>query len=252
MMYESLVEEITRLVMAEIGKMQENSAASSTNPDRAKVLVVLDDEAENLSQVFDTLGKVSGELPDYHIYIPEHLSDMVRNSAGFLRYTPIDSLKRHQFKGLVERMDRVVIPFLSITSLSKIVEMVGDEPVSGCCLRALMAGKPVSVCTDGIHALTYTGIKTESKLMSIIRSNLKILEEMGAETVQINKLKENIGVKPAEPAQPTVGMKNVVTQGDVTIAFNQGHKTLNFPRGTIVTPLARETATNLGMEINLV
>lgn len=252
MMYESLVEEITRLVMAEIGKLQENSAPSSTNPDRAKVLVVLDDEAEDLSPVFDTLGKVPGELPDYHIFIPEHLTDLVTNSAGFLRYTSINSLKKHQFKGVVEKMDRVVIPFLSVTSLSKITGMIGDEPVSGLCLKALMMGKPVSVCTDGIHALSYAGIKTESKLMSLIRANLKILEEMGIETVQINKLKENIGVKPAEPAQPVVGMKNVVTRDDVTIAFNQGHKILNFPRGTIVTPLARETASGLGMEINLV
>lgn len=250
MMYESLVEEITRLVMAEIGKIQENSSSSSTG--RAKVLVVLDDETEDLSQIFDTLGKVSGELPDYHIFIPEHLTDMVSNSSGFLRFTPINSLKRHQFKGLVEKMDRVVIPFLSITSLSKIVGMTGDEPVPGLCLHALTLGKPVSVCTDGIHALSYAGIKNESKLMSIIRSNLKVLEEMGVETVQINKLKENIGIKLPEASQTTVGMKNVVTKDDVTIAFDQGHKSLNFPRGTIVTPLARETAANLGMEINLV
>ena len=252
MNYEFLVEEITKLVMAEIEKVSQGSPMQGGSGDAARVLVVLDDETEDIDSIFDVLSKVAGTLPNYQIYIPSHLVDLVNNNGQYLRFTPIYELKRHQFKTVVAGVDRVVIPFVSVTSLTKTANLIGDEPVPGLCIKALMEGKPVTVCTDGIHSLGYSGLKTDSKIMNMIQANLKTLEELGIETVQINKLKENIGIKPEEPVQAAVGVKNVVTNDDVMIAYNQGQKVLNFPRGTIITPLARETAEAMGMEINLV
>lgn len=252
MNYSQLVEEITRLVMEELQKASTGNTGGNPEESRSQVIVLLDEETEDPGSILETLGKVSGGVPNYHVVIPQCLEDAVKAASGSFSYNPVTGLKRNRFKSLVSRADRVVIPFLSVTTLSKIAAMIGDEPVSGVCLQALLQGKPVAVCADNIHSLNYSGVNTGGKLMAAIRHNMEVLKELGIEILQLNSLPGNVPAKKADPATPTVGVKNVVTAGDVAVAAEQKLKLLNFPRGTIVTPLAFDKAKELGIEIRLV
>lgn len=249
---DSLVEEITRLVMEELAKAGgvTSSGLSSVSPHR--VLVVLDEEVEELEPLFEILGKTTGVNGEFHMVIPEGLTERVKQFTLPFSYIPITSLKRSSYKGLVSAMDKIIVPFLTVTGLSKIAGLIGDEAVPGLCIAALSQGKPVVLCTDHIHSMQYSSLGTESKFMSIIRQKLELVKELGVETVQLNSLTEKITSKEMVKTPLASETKAVVTKEDILIAGEQQKKSLHFPAGSIITPLAKETASDMGIEIHLV
>ncbi|MCD4784359.1 MAG: hypothetical protein K8T10_11115 [Candidatus Eremiobacteraeota bacterium] len=246
------MEQITRLVMVELEKMSPDSPQNIKSGEKTRVLVLLDEETEDLSTVIDVLGKVETGMPDYHIYIPDDISDQVKSCAGFLRYKPIAGIKRASYSRVVSGVDKVILPFLSIPALTKIANLIADDPVSGLSIKALLMDKPLLVCTDNIHNLKYSGARTESKIMALINANLKTLEDLGAQTIQLKSLSGMMGDQPVQKVTTDVGVRNVVTKEDILVASDQKLKMLNFPRRTIITPLANGTATALGIEIRLI
>jgi len=249
-----IVEEITRLVMEELSRMSGLPRTPVSTPGGTNILVILDEENDDVGELFQSLSKVSGGAPHYHVYAPEHLAGQVKASAGFLPFTPVENLKRHQYRKYVVGFDRVVVPYLTVNTLAKIAGLIGDEPASGLCIHALMAGKPVTVCTDEIHALNYSSVGTGNKLMGMIRDHIKTIEEMGIETVQLKSLTEKFSPAQGQTVQQssTPSVKAVVTNDDVMVAVNQKQHALYFPVGSIITPLAWETAEAYGIEIHIV
>jgi len=252
MNYESIVEQITKLVMEELEKMSSGSPANTGSGEKNRVLVLLDEETEDPASVIDVLAKVETGSPDYHIYIPDEIAEQVKSCAGFLKYKPVTGIKRSSYNRIISNMDKVILPFLSIPALTKIANLIADDPISGLSIKALLMDKPLLVCTDNIHNLKYSGARTESKIMSLINANLKTLEELGAKTIQLKSLPGMMVEQPSQEVTTDVGVRNVVTKEDILVAADQKLKLLNFPRKTIVTPLARETARAMGIEIRLV
>jgi hypothetical protein len=247
--YQNLIEEITRLVMEELNRIPTGSVNPGSGA--ADVVVLVDPEMDDLSGFVDILRK-SAERVRYRIVICERILEPLKRVAGTLKYTPVINPARHEFKSIIKGAEQVIIPGLSVTSLSKIAGLIGDESVSGIAIKSLLDGIPVIACTDSIHSLKFSDCERPKKLLAMIRANLTTLEDMGVQITQLEKLPGIIGErKPVDPDM-SFGVKNVVTNEDVMIAANQKLKVLNFPRGTIVTPLARDTAKNMGIEINLV
>lgn len=248
--YQELIEEITRLVMLEMAKFPSSGGQASGK----KTLVVLDGEIEDIEGVFSALEKMDSPLPVFYVYIPPELEQEMKSLNILLPFTPLTGINRRNFKKALEGMEQVIVPYLSVSTLSAIANLTFTDSTAGLCVTALTLGKPLIFCSDNIHSLNYSPLKENKKIMGMIRVNLTTVEEMGAKVIQLNKVRDEIKQQEKEtpPAEVSPGIKNVVTNDDIMVAVNQNIKVLNLPRGTIVTPLARDTALALGVEIKIV
>lgn len=252
---DQLIEEITRLVMEELGKAGRSVSAPTApgqDAQNRRILILLDDEMEEPLSLFDVLGKTAGSLPRFSVYVPEGIRAVIDSAVISLPLTFLNKIGRGEYGRIVRPFESVILPHLSVTSLTKMANLIGDEVLPGVAISALLAGKPVTVCTDNIQALKFEGLNSHSRLMNMIRLNLKTLEELGFRPAQIADLPDVLREEPAKLTAPLTGAKCVITREDVMTATARKEKVLNFPRGTIVTPLAHETAKTLGISINIV
>ena len=247
--YKNLIEEITRLVMMELRKLPAEVLFDSGI--RADIVALVDPEFDDMPGLVDVLQKKADQVR-YKIVISESQLESLKNAAGSLEFTPVVNPSREMFAQILWSAEQVIIPYLSVTALSKTAGLIGDEPVPGITIKALFDEIPVIACSDNIHGLKFSDCTRPRKLLEMVHTNLAVIEGMGIELVQLEKLPEKIAVKKPVDPDSEIGAKNVITNEDVRIAANQNLKSLNFPKGTIVTPLARDTARSLGIEINLV
>jgi len=250
--YQGLIEEITRLVMLELNRIGDVQQSTLQNVDRCCLLIVPDPEMPDFSSVFEAVRTFSAKGARVSVLVSQGLEQAIKSSLSATGCTLAPDPGRSGYGRLMESATHVVVPFVSVTTLSKISALIGDEAVSGVSLHALMTGKPLILCTDYIHSLSFSDTKQSKKILSIIRANLAVVEEMGAVLTQAGRLGD-IVFSPATTVQVTEGsVRNVITKEDVIFAYNQNVKVMNFPRKTIVTPLAKDTAESLGIVINLV
>jgi hypothetical protein len=247
---QSMLEEITRLVIQELEKISGNTSVSP-DVNSANFLVVLDPEMAEFSSLMDILQKIGGKA-NYRIVVDDKRAGALKQAAGNFPYIPVINVERQDYGKIIRGIDRIIIPLLSVTCLSKIASLTGDEPVPGICIQGLLSGIPVTVCTDNIHSLKFSDCVRPKKLLAMVQAHLTVIQEMGIEPVQLQKLPETVKDKKREKEISPAAMKNVITNEDVMTAVHQKVKDINFPRGTIITPLARETARNYGIEINIV
>ncbi len=245
-----MIDEITRLVMLEL----ENASGSPTGftNNKIKITVLIDPEVDNLDAIFDVLVKKAPEKYFYNFVTTDGLDPLVKKTVAGLDHTITANTCRAGYKKIAGNSDQILAPFVSVTGLTKTANLIGDEPLPGIALQGLLQGKPVTFCTDYLHSLHFTDSSPSKRLFALIRSNLTTLEEMGVNLTQLESLKENILEKKEPQVTAKVGLKHVVTNDDIQVAANQKIKVLSFPRGTIITPLARDTANTLGLEIKIV
>lgn len=240
--YAQLIEEVTRLVIEELKKI--NNTPSSS------YLVLIDEEMDNFEGLLDVLTKISGGASFTFVLNQNQKEDVAQifKDAHFIVTPP-----RGDFKKIASKFSKVIVPYLSITSLVKITSLLGDEPLTGILLHSLILGVPTFVCTDYILSIKYQNPNAPRKILNKVSSLLEELKSMGVELVQLESLpekskREAISVE----TESNIGFKHVVTNEDILVAVEQKIEVLNFPRGTIITPLARQTAQQYGIEINIV
>ncbi len=249
MQYDELVEQITRLVIMEVEKAS-GTAGGTQSPPGERALLLVDPEMDDFTSLFDHLSRNNKPATGYIIVLPAELLDRARTDAGLFSFEAVTDPPRSAYKNLIKGVSRVIIPHLSVTALNKMANLMGDEPVAGIAVTALLEGIPVVVCDDNIIGLNFSDSTPSRKIMAVIRRSMEVLREMGVSTVSLGSLKSE---KPVTARTLTpAGRRIVVTNDDIFTASDQSRKVLNFPRGTIVTPLAWDTAESLGIDIRLV
>jgi len=176
-------------------------------------------------------------------------------AANFALHQPEESAfkKRAEREALVERSDVVLLPAVGDDDAAKMALGIFDEPVARVALSALALGKPLVVA---MHSPYDDALKRNSPtLRRVFEGYRRALTGYGFEIVEYAGLAAAVrahapaqnGEAPAVAA-PSGGRKQLVTAGDIEAAAKAG-KSLQLPAGAIVTPLARDRARELGLEI---
>lgn len=252
MEYEDLIEEITRLVIQELEKSSDVNVSLQEDSLTREIAVLVDPEMTSFDEMFDVLGRITGKKLGYTLVLPGEKVELLKSSQTITSYRVITDPPRCDYSRIAAKADEVVIPYLSVTQLSKIANLIGDEMTCGIALQSLLLSKPVTICTDNVHSIKFTEATLSKKLLSMIGERLSILEQLGIRLVQLKSLGENIALEKSSPASPESGKKQVVTSEDVKVLSQQQIKELNLPRGSIVTALAQREAKKLGIRINIV
>lgn len=156
--------------------------------------------------------------------------------------------------------DVVLVPILTQNTAAKLAATLSDTLPTTLIMQALMMGKPVIAAPNAADPqdgwrLDKMG-KTGPALTQALQANLRKLENYGIRLVPVQELagalKTILGreIRQTEPQplqQPV--KKGVLDASAIKTAADSGEKKLFVAKGTIVTPLARDTAREHAIEL---
>ena len=187
---------------------------------------------------------------------------------GFPHVLPFDG--SHWLSELRDA-NAVVVPMLSVNTLSKLAQLVADNTPSNLLLHGLFLGKPVVVAKNGVDPTEAGRAELgfdhgNPALTHAIDERLQTIAGFGCTLVEIASLGAAVNraltQRPALTAAPVNGngrrrgshfvrpvqAQHFITSADVLTAFRSGADRL-LAGGAKVTPLARDVATKYGISL---
>jgi hypothetical protein len=181
-------------------------------------------------------------------------------AANFALNQPEESAfkKRAEREQLIEQSDVVLLPAVGDDDAAKMALGIFDEPVSRVALSAIAMGKPL---VAAMHAPYDAALQKNSPVLRrVFEGYRRALQNYGFEIVQYSGLAtavqahlglangNDLAANGAGMRGSNRGRKQLITAQDVDAAARNGKK-LQLPAGAIVTPLARDRARELGLDI---
>jgi hypothetical protein len=169
----------------------------------------------------------------------------------------VDQVDPAQWLGELLESRAVVCPMLSVNTLSKVSLLTADGLVPNLLLHGLFMGKPVVLARDGVdladEGRRALGIdQATPALRQALDDRLRTVAGYGCRITDVRSLHATAnsvlasGSAPASAGALTAGP--LVTAADVRHALRAGEE-LSLGPGSLVTPLARDLAMQLGVRL---
>lgn len=191
----------------------------------------------------------------------EGMKEIERRLKPRRMFTEYDQLI---FENVLNGVDGVIVPLTTQDTVSKLAFGIQDSFISTLLWQAIWRGMTVLVDFQSVRA--FKGIETKNSFQAeIIQDHIEKVKRLGIKelvigqyiTRMLNGFKNaNIEIEPDENENMVVEQKiknnefpKIITEKDlIELAGNTGNITV--PDGTIVTPLAIDTAKVKGIKIN--
>ncbi len=166
----------------------------------------------------------------------------------------------------LREVDIMIIPVLTQNTAAKVAHTFSDTMVSTLILQGLMMGKPIVAAYNAADPLDswrmqYAMGNSSSGLIKALQENLQKLAGFGMELIPVDNIATVSRKRLCREKQMTVKqtMEQAVSKPDhkkavldaaaIQTAAQSGTKSIMVPRGTILTPLARDVAREYGVEL---
>jgi hypothetical protein len=181
---------------------------------------------------------------------------------GFPNVNPLDESK---WLRTVKDANAIVVPMLSVNTLSKLSLLVADSLASNVILHGLFMGKPVVLAKNGVDPSDAGRIEPHFPCAGVllaraIEERLRVVRNYGCVVTDVSQLLPAVeaALQPAARVRlihahgngakpPAIERQSkIVTASDVLQAHHLGTR-LRLHHATVITPLARELATKHGV-----
>lgn len=163
---------------------------------------------------------------------------------------PIEVYKEEdifRLKEIVEKHYCIIGPNITVNTLSKVTLGMVDSFISTLVWSFLHKGKPVYL--DFSAARKFLGEKSDNeKINGTIHNYISILKDMGVCELVPGKYLESI-LDKSNSKDIDIYYKKVITESDLK-DLPKGER-LILPKGTIITPLAKDKANLLGIQLEI-
>lgn len=244
---------ITLNVLADITKkINRDHFTKSTN----RALIVFTGSNIGLDERIEKLKGIKDKDLDFSLafsFMGERILDVER-IIGSLE--PLEIYKEEdifQLEDIIESHSSIIGVNTTMNTLSKVSLGMIDSFISNVIWTFLYKGKPVYL--DFTSVRNYLGAPSNNKEINhIIEDHINRLKNMGAIELELGNYREKISNNKGfsftkEKDNVNSSFNKVITERDI-INYNP-NETLILPRGTIITPLAKDRAKELGIKVEV-
>jgi len=233
---DSLIERITELVMAELASSQ--PAAPTPKKAGRQVLVAAVQGPDGPG--WQALRGVKDVR-----WLGVGCSEQLKSRLGEVRCLPAPEL----WDEAVASAQAVVLPHFPLATLARLAQMLGDSPAVGAALAGVVQGVPVLAASHDVERIKRHANRLPAGFLNLFQQHLRAVEGMGIQLLEPEALAAQVAQQKKAALAPARG-KDVVTMEDLEAARRAGVKVLELAHGTIVTPLARDAAKQMGIEVS--
>jgi hypothetical protein len=152
--------------------------------------------------------------------------------------------------GLLGNVQLVVVPFLPLAFIAKLANLIADEPCLAAAAAALLEGKPILAGSEDINFMNLHSARMPKGFVEVWQGHVKTVNTLGLQLMDMRNLEGELRRSSGGMLYGTAG-KQVITRDDIVAAHEAGRTSLDYGRGTIVTPLARDLSDQLGVELRM-
>lgn len=215
------------------------------NQSEKKMLFVLLDYPSYFSEklIWDSLKKIS--MTKYEMILC--VNDNWRNVPGDLNYKKLihlDELTIEDIRFYVNQAKTLIIPTITFGFVSKLASLIDDEKSVFIALQFLLRGKNVIVATDNIEIKGINKMFAPTSIHDRLRSYLRKIRKDGVFLVKIDHLINLMYGKKLKNSK-----RLVILEEHVKELFYEGKNELYVPINTVITPLGKDLAKQLGISI---
>lgn len=145
--------------------------------------------------------------------------------------------------------EAVVLPHFPLAMLARTAQLLSDHPAVGAALGGVVQGVPVLASSHDVERIKRHANRLPAAFLNLFQQNLRAVEGMGIQLLEPEALAAQVAQQKKATLAPARG-KDVVTMEDLEAARRAGVKILELAHGTIVTPLARDAAKQMGIEVS--
>jgi hypothetical protein len=227
------------------------SRTAALNEEYPRVLVLLAGHFIGMEEGYAAVRSLNTGPVRLRLWAEDQL--LGAQGAGELaRCTGVDDLVLPGQSGLLSPAgtDALFIPVLALSLLSRLVQLDTGHPFVSLITQTLCAGKPVAALTLGAEPEHYRwgeqGLSQASPLLKgTMRSMVSVISGYGIKLLAPS----DIGGWLAGGTSPP--KKQVLTEEDILAAVKLGRASILLNGPAAITPLARDTARQYGIEIQI-
>lgn len=212
---------------------------------KQKIFILLT-ENYRLSDIRTILNFCSNS---YDVYIGYRSKEIqLNNKVDLTRVNEFDikSTNREDWKLILENIDLVIVPTISIGILMKLANLIDDESEVAIIIDALLMGKIVLTSKNHIGPIGINRLQAPPAMLEKISSNLQIIAKYGVHVVPskklVNMIPRLLASKPSK-RRPLVNTK-LIRDWD-----EEEETKVILPNHSLITPLAQEEARSLGIKL---
>ena len=228
---------------------------------RKKALVVLNASDVNLNKRIELVKDIKSQGIEISLafsFMGEKMLDkekIIRSLSPRNIYGEEDVFR---LKEIVKEYDLIIDPNITINTLSKVSLAMIDSFISTLIWTFIYKGKSVYIDFNSVR--NYLGEETENKaIKDMIENNIVTIRGMGIieidETSYLEKIcglsngtEDNRNIKTQSYVNKEVSNRRVITQSDI---LNLDSKKLILEKGTIISPLAKDKAREMNIDIEI-
>ncbi|WP_025640634.1 hypothetical protein [Schnuerera ultunensis] len=240
---------ITLNILADITK---KIGKVDSTPSDNRILVVFTGSNIELDERIEELKQLKGKGMDFSLAF-SFMGERILNVESIINsLNPIEIYREEdifQLEKIVEKHSSIIGPNITMNTLSKVSLGMIDSFAPNIIWTFLYKGKPAYL--DFTSTRNYLGAPSKNKeIKDIIENYIDKLKRMGAMEIKTG----SYGVQILKDQDFTIqkgenGFNKVITERDL-INYNL-RESLILPKGTIITPLAKDRAKELGIKIEI-
>ena len=255
-----LVGLITELVLAELGKSAPADAPAPSapapvsepkpvaRPKRLAMICPAPGSTVSQEPLWLALREIS-DLGWLLVRTPGVCLDQARQALGGGKIQEIDPPS--SWDDPVSRVEAGILPVLTIDLMARLGLLLSDQPAAGAAITAIVQGKPVLACASELNQVRRSSGRLPGGFLSVFHQHVRSLEGLGVQVLEPPALANQLGrTKAASAPTASARGRDVVTVEDLEAVARAGQKKMMLSPGTIVTPLARDKAAQMGIEMS--
>ncbi len=217
-----------------------------------KILMVVDRPSQEEEEAFNQIRRLGESNVSWSV-LPVKEADPEKTGKRLAgqRFNLIEKLPEGPDE-FIRAFDAIFIPFFSLTACSKTALLIEDHTVPAVIFSALREEKPVIAGADTLNSFLFYSAALPKTFLDVLREHRAAVEGFGVVMAEARAFSSAFRELFNGKMPGLNRTKPVITRDDVLVSHRSGTRILEFPRGTIVTPLAWETAGSLGLEIRII
>lgn len=210
-----------------------------------KVFILLSEEPRKYSEVSKLWEHVNELTKKYEVTLAVGKSwSEIPNHVDVSNVINVEE-KGHSLPLALEQADILYLPVLSLGLIARLAYSIDDDLASNWTISAQLSGKPIVLAKDELQLQNSNPLATPFTVQTKVNTYLRTLRQdgmtisttrsaMGAIDVQLKKQSDH---------RPLLLVKHIEA------AWEHSEPFINVPKSTIISPLAKDRAKELGMGI---
>jgi hypothetical protein len=217
--------------------------ATSSKISQRKLFIVLDYESPTPDLVWEKIKSISSRhkitlcLSDRWMDVPDRII--------FNQVIQLNQANRDRIKEAMQQTDIVLFPTASYSLLSKLALTIDDELALWIAIQMQLDGKDIIIASDQIEHRGIRHISAPATVLKRIQGYIRQVQTDGVVTGSLDKIEQWLESSSRFKAKKPP----LILARHMEEIANAGEKELTVPEQSLITPMGRDKARELGITI---